>query len=131
MSFTKKEVDGYMAGKLRLYTDKNGSRLMPKAPRKGDLGITTPQKRAYWRVWYLKNRKKRQAYSRERFLKSKLGIPTAKTPRPRLDLTAAERLARRKAKVKEANQRYQAKLRAAKAAQAHKKTWTQRLFGWF
>jgi hypothetical protein len=130
MTFTDKEVKGYMAGKLRLHTTKDGSRLIPKPPRKGDLGITTPKRRAYWRVWYLKNRAKQMAASRVRYGLLKHGVAT-KNPRPRLNLDAAGRLARRKAQVKVANQKYQAKLRERKAAIKPKKTWTERLFGWF
>lgn len=67
MKFTSKQLKDYMSGRLKLNTNAGKTILMPAKPRPYDRGITPPDKRAYWRVWYLKNRDKRKAYSRERY----------------------------------------------------------------
>lgn len=78
MKFTDQQLDAYMNGRLKLHTNRAGkTTLMPSKPRPNDKGITPPEKRAYWRVWYLKNRAKRLAYSSKRYGK---GLhPDAKT----------------------------------------------------
>jgi len=68
VKFTDKQLKDYMAGRIKLHTTHAGkTTLMPSKPRPYDKGITPPDKRAYWRVWYLKNRAKRLAYSRKRY----------------------------------------------------------------
>lgn len=68
MKASDKEAADYLAGKLQLVTSRSTgkTKLVPYKKRSYDKGITPPAKRAYWRVWYLKNRKKRQAYSAAR-----------------------------------------------------------------
>ena len=65
MKATDKELEDYMAGRIQLVTgSKSGNaRFVPYKKRAFDRGITPPEKRAYWRVWYLKNRAKRRAYA--------------------------------------------------------------------
>jgi hypothetical protein len=62
---TDQELEDYAKGKLKLVTNRKGlTRLEPvlKA-HPNDHGITPPERRAYYRVWYMKNKDKRRAYS--------------------------------------------------------------------
>jgi hypothetical protein len=63
---TDQELEDYAAGKLKLVTNRSGVTRMEPVLRQhpNDKGITSQDKRAYYRVWYMKNRHRRRAYAR-------------------------------------------------------------------
>lgn len=73
MKFTDQEAADYLAGRLRLVTSRKSklSKLIPATRRALDKGVTSPERRAYYRVWYLQNRDKRLAYMRDLKAKNK------------------------------------------------------------
>lgn len=61
LTATEKEMEDYVAGKLKLSSKGGHFKLVPATHRRTDQCITPLEKRAYYRCWYLKNRKARLA----------------------------------------------------------------------
>jgi hypothetical protein len=132
MNVTDEELEQYLAGKLRLATSrKTGAvRFLPAKKRPYDVGYTSPTKRAYWRVWYLRR---------------KLGLPKGPTIRE-VAPPKAQSAATRKAYQKRYNIEYRRKHKARLAAydrqrylakhpntrpRVKKPSLLKRIFGWF
>ena len=73
MKFTKAQLKKYLAGELKIVTKRSTGkqRLVPAGKNPLDKGVTKPEKRAYYRLWYMKNKKKREAYRKKYYAKIK------------------------------------------------------------
>ena len=82
MVISDKEVADYLAGRTRLMTNgaKKTFKFVPATTRPYDKGVTSPEKRAYWRVWSLKRRFKRLGIDIPTHLDSKRTYKTTKKP---------------------------------------------------
>lgn len=87
MKPTEKELALYQDGKLRLFTDrKTGeSKLVPSKGTSLDRGITSKARRAYYRVWYLRNRAKRLKHEAGYKLSRKAVMVRVKSAAPKTE----------------------------------------------
>lgn len=150
MAFTKKQTEDYMAGKLKLITSSKGSRLVPYKARPYDKGVTSPERRAYWRVWYLKNRARLMAARKNRVTltsPSKTAYKVSPMTKAEKKIAKAAYAAKWRAKNLDKQKAYGKKMYHLKYSAAAKarllphspacqtmtkpKSLWQKLFGWF